>query len=344
MKFRVYNEYIYYDDMAENDEDLGYIKPVIDEGYKEVVIDYLGEHKNFYLRLANCMMIDDSREYAVPLGDGDNWIDLVNEKLFPLICEFGNLGCSSIKTEEEITDMHIVDQRFTYNINGITYTMPTPSYPIFEVKQEVISRRQPSRVVDGAFIVQPDFFEGYFDLEEVSHNPSLYKVIWDLKKMLTDYQQGKEVNLDILNAHLTQCNVISITERKKVYGQHTYVTVPHVDNLLGLAFWQFQQLLLENNPSKIAVCKMCGNYFEKRSHKGLFCNESITGAYGAQIKVNSCTSRFNSLKARVKKTYVSDAALTIDDLAKKHTKCSLELLEEFIAQWEAECVERIHRV
>ena len=339
MKFRVFNDYDYVIPSPSDDEG-EYIVPVVENGYKDVEIDYLGEHKNFYLMLANCMDIDESTGdgIGVPMGDGDDWIGLVNKKLFPLIEQFGNLGCSPIEIEREITNVHTIEG-FTYTINGMAYTTPTPTYPIFEVDETVISRRKPSKVDNEVYIAQPDFYDGIFSLEAIDRSPSLYKAIWDLKRMLTDFREGKKVNLDILNAHLTQCNVISVTDQKEVNGRYFYETVPYVDNLLGLAFWQFQQLLLENNPGKIAVCAMCGNYFEKKSHKGRFCNETITGAYGEQTKLNACTSRYNSLKTRVKKNYVKDASLTIDDLAKKH-RCSIELITEFVEQWQKDGIQR----
>lgn len=342
MKFRVFNDYDYIVPSPIEPIELGggHIVPVYENGFKDIEIDYLGDHKNLYLMLANCIDIDEmkesERDMLLPIvgvpsspelqGMKSKWVDSVNEKLFPIIEQFGNLGCSRIMVEREIVAEHEIKDS-------------SDQIPIYEVEEDVISRRSPSKIADGVYIARPDFFAEWFGLDGIHSSPPLYKALYDLKKMLVDFQQEKEIDLELLNAHLTQCNVISITEQKEINGRYFYRTVPRVDNLLGLAFWQFQQLLLENNPDKIAVCAMCGNYFEKRSHKGRFCNETITGAYGEQLKVNSCTSRYNSLKNRVKKNYVKDASLTIDDLAKKH-RCSIELIVEFVEQWEKDGIQR----
>lgn len=358
MKFRVYNDY------EENSHCV--LVPVPGNGYKDIEIDIENEHKYFYLKLANCFRVNEKFEII-------NFGEEIEENIFSLIEQFGNLGCSPI--EKRIIPSSEVwgeSPSMWFEMDG-KITVTNEAELLKGQFHHVLTKRPPSNrdYKTNTFIANGDYLDWMSNIEEakivpfekevalvessvttnvkvnfqaVSGSPSLQKALLDLTILLKQVELGDDVNLELLDSHLIQCNVTSILEKENINGKTIYKNIPHLDNLLGLAFWQFQQLLLENNPSKIAVCKMCGNYFEKRSHKGLFCNESITGEYGAQIKVNSCTSRFNSLKARVKKTYVSDAALTIDDLAKKHTKCSLELLEEFIAQWEAEGVERIHHV
>lgn len=344
MKFRVFNDY------EQDEQDI--IQPVLDSGYRDIEIDWENEHKYFYLRLANCFKVGEDLEVIA----GED----IQGNIEEVISNYGNLGCSPIERkliekfkvgtikpppdwvlEVQKADI-FADDTVIYDETEKTFT---------KYVYEPISRRSPSRrdIKTNTLIANGDLWDWERDIKEsnkhtvdlqsVNTNPSLPKALLDLTILVKQFELGLEVNLELLESHLIQSNVISVTKRDIVNGHQVYKTVPNVDNLLGLAFWQFQQLLLENNPDKIAVCAMCGNYFEKKSHKGRFCNETITGAYGEQTKLNACTSRYNSLKNRVKKNYVKDASLTINDLAKKH-RCSIELIAEFVEQWEKDGIQR----
>ena len=338
MKFRVYNDY------EENEEHI--IVPIENSGYKDIEIDWENEHKYFYLKLANCFKVNDN---------------------FEIISDFGNLGCYPIEREYKEIDKTEIDlPTFWAKADNQIYIFGNEDH-FSEYIFSPLTKRPPSKkdYKTNTLIANGDFFNWMLNIDEstelifeddiikptgtivshkvnleaVSSNPSLPKTLLDLTILMKQYENGLDVNLPLLESHLILSNVVSVTKKVIINGHIFYKTVPHFDNLLGLAFWQFQQLLLENNPGKIAVCAMCGNYFEKKSHKGRFCNETITGAFGEQTKLNACTSRYNSLKTRVKKNYGKDASLTIDDLAKKH-RCSIELITEFVEQWQKDGIQR----
>lgn len=353
MKFRVFNDY------EQDERDI--IQPALDSGYRDIEIDWENEHKYFYLKLANCFKVGEDLEV---INSGEE----IQEKIEELVLSYGNLGCYPIEREYVEVEKLPTNDLPTFWIKDGNRFMIIPKQDFHtEYAYDAITRRPPSKKdhKTNTFIANGDFFNWQSNIDEsierqfendviradgtnvsskvnyqaVSNNPSLPKALLDLTILLKQFELGLEVNLELLETHLIQSNVISVTKRDIVNGHQVYKTIPSVDNLLGLAFWQFQQLLLENNPGKIAVCAMCGSYFEKKSHKGRFCNETISGTFGDQAKLNPCTSCYNSLKTRVKKNYVKDASLTIDDLAKKH-RCSIELIIEFVDQWQKDNIQR----
>lgn len=289
MKFKVFHEYT-------EDENSFYIGHDI-EGVEEKIIeiDPMNTDKDFYKEKLIPCVVD---KYGDDLEDYEE----IKNRIKALIHEYGNIGCSDMKHDEQLTP---VIHTQTYKIRGATIKVPISAG--LNTKTSNWHRRQPSKRVNGAFEVHPDLLGHNLNQDGLAYT------IFLLKELTNRFANNEHIELDELNKQLIECNVTEILTTNE---KGSIIPSVYVDNLLGLAFWQLKRDILENR--KLEICLECGRYFTKRVHNAKYCNEN-------------CTTKYTTNKFRAKKMWLKDCS--VEEITKKRKRPASEV-EGWIADWE----------
>lgn len=293
MKFKVFHEY----KECENGFYTGNDIEGMEETFKE--IDPVSKDKDFYKEKLIPCVID---KYGNDIEDYEEMKNRIKE----LIHEYGNIGCSDMKHDEQLTT--------EFQTRKIRFMNMEIDYPIgvkLGVKTSNWNRRLPSNCIDdNTFEVHPDLLDNNLNQE------GLVYTIFLLKELTNSFANNEHIDFDLLNENLIRCNVneILITNEKG-----SIVPSVYVDNLLGLAFWQLKRDILKNE--KLGICLNCGRYFTKRVHNAKFCNATD----------KNCTSTYMTNKNRAKKMWLDGCSL--EEITKKR-KRPISEVTGWITDWE----------